>query len=149
MDKWKQEIPWIAVDPGVPVIPVVMGCGTKPVMCLGTGRGGYTMKVMTQNDGVMTTKATNWRVNLEDPLGFMFALRWLHEQYKNDCSWDPLFSGRMDIARGEASAADILHLASEMKKSIKSKEGSNGQDNNRIAKGRKGSAVEVHAKPVG
>ena len=111
---WKEKIPFIAVEPGVPVIPVVAGCGKKPLICLGTGRGGKTMKVLTEKDGPLTTKATNWRVDLDNPIGFMYALSWLYGERAGDCYWQPLFSGRVDVIRGDYSEADMSHLVSEM-----------------------------------
>ena len=70
---WKDTIPFIPVEAGVPVFPVVAGCGNKTVICIGLGRGGQNVKVMTARDGPLTTKSTNWRVDLENPLGFMYA----------------------------------------------------------------------------
>jgi hypothetical protein len=112
---WKEKIPFIAVEPGVPVIPVVAGCGKKPLICLGTGRGGKTMKVLTEKDGPLTTKATNWRVDLDNPIGFMYALSWLYGERSGDCYWQPLFSGRVDVIRGDYSKADINSLVKEMR----------------------------------
>ena len=115
MSSWQEVIPSIPVVPGVPVIPVVAGCGTKSVSVLGTGRGGRTLKVMTKKDGPLTTKADNWRVDLDNPLGFMYALMWLYNEYASDCYWEPLFSGRIDIMRGDYSNADISQLARAMR----------------------------------
>ena len=113
---WKDTIPFIPVEAGVPVIPVVAGCGNRPLICIGLGRGGQNVKVMTKGDGPLTTKATNWRVDLDNPLGFMYALMWLYGQYAGDCYWEPLFGGRVDVMRGDYSDADMVELASAMKK---------------------------------
>ena len=40
MSKWKEVIPFIPTEAGVPVVPVVAGCGKNPLISLGTGRGG-------------------------------------------------------------------------------------------------------------
>ena len=115
MVSWKEVIPVIPVAPGVPVVPVVAGCGHKPVVCLGVGRGGQHVKVLTEKDGPMTTKATNWRVDLDNPLGFMHALMWLYGEYAGDCYWKPLFEGRIDVMRGDYDDADIAKLARAMR----------------------------------
>lgn len=115
MSNWKEVIPVVPMVPGVPVVPVVAGCGDKPLVCLGTGRGGQHVKVMTKKDGPMTTKATNWRVDLDNPLGFMYALMWLYGQYAGDCYWEPLFGGRVDVMRGDYDDADISKLACAMR----------------------------------
>ena len=111
---WKDTIPFIPVEAGVPVFPVVAGCGNKTVICIGLGRGGQNVKVMTARDGPLTTKSTNWRVDLENPLGFMYALMWLYGEYAGDCYWEPLFGGRMDVMRGDYSEADMSQLVREM-----------------------------------
>jgi len=115
MSSWEKVIPSIPLVPGVPVIPVVAGCGTKSVPVLGSGRGGHTIKVMTEKDGPLTTKATNWRVDLNNPLGFMYALMWLYNEYANDCYWPPLFDGRVDVMRGDYNDRDISKLAHAMR----------------------------------
>lgn len=121
MSNWQKLIPSIPLVPGVPVIPVVAGCGTKPVLVLGAGRGGYTVKVMTDKDGPLTTKASNWRVDLNNPLGFMHALMWLYGEHASDCYWKPLFGGRVDVMRGEYDEKDISKLARAMRKTAKEK----------------------------
>ena len=121
MSSWEKVIPSIPVVPGVPVIPVVAGCGTKSVIVLGTGRGGYTVKVLTEKDGPLTTKATNWRVDLNKPLGFMYALMWLYGEYAGDCYWKPLFGGRVDVIRGDYDNKDISKLARAMRKAATKK----------------------------
>ena len=115
MSSWDKVIPSIPLVPGVPVIPVVAGCGTKSVPVLGSGRGGHTVKVMTEKDGPLTTKSTNWRVDLDNPLGFMYALMWLYNERTSNCHWPPLFEGRVDVMRGDYSEVDILTLASAMR----------------------------------
>jgi hypothetical protein len=63
----------------------------------------------------MTTKATNWRVDLDNPLGFMHALMWLYGEYAGDGYWKPLFEGRIDVMRGDYDDADIAKLARAMR----------------------------------
>ena len=124
---WKDTIPFIPVEAGVPVIPVVAGCGNKPVVCIGIARGGQNIKVMTKKDGPLTTKATNWRVNLESPLGFMYALMWLYREHASNCYWEPLFGGRVDVMRGDYGGADMGELASAMKKITDKRDGIGNQ----------------------
>jgi hypothetical protein len=121
MYNWKEEIPFIELARGVPVVPVVPGNGRDPQVCLGVGRGGSNAKVTTKSDGPLTTKATNWRADLDDPMGFMYALMWLYGQYAGDGHWKPLFEGRVDVMRGDYSDADIAELVREMKKAVKVK----------------------------
>tara|TARA_R100001086_G_scaffold75575_2_gene36594 strand:- start:7861 stop:8235 length:375 start_codon:yes stop_codon:yes gene_type:complete len=122
MSNWQKVIPFIPIEPGVPVIPVVAGCGDKSVIALGSGRGGYTITVMTPKDGPMTTKGTNWRVDLDNPLGFMYALMWLYGECSSDCYWKPLFDGRVDVMCGDYNDKDISKLARAMRKAAKNME---------------------------
>ena len=59
------------------------------------------MKVLTEKDGPLTTTATTWRVDLNNPIGVMYALSWLYNQYLGDLGWAPMFEGRKVVMRGE------------------------------------------------
>jgi hypothetical protein len=89
MSEWSREIPYIDLSESV---PVVMVSDAKPgaivgryiVTSLETGRpwgeGIWVVDRSTQPDAPRRWNKATLRVDLEDPQGFAFALRWLEMQ---------------------------------------------------------------------
>lgn len=50
-------------------------------------------------------------IDLGHPLGFASAMQWVYRRFAHDGYWNPLFAGRMDIARGESDERDRGTLA--------------------------------------
>ena len=89
MSEWSREIPYIDLSESV---PVVMVSDAKPGAIVGRyivtsletdrpwGEGIWVVDRSTQPDAPRRWSKATLRVDLEDPQGFAFALRWLEMQ---------------------------------------------------------------------
>ena len=89
MSEWSREIPYIDL---VESVPVVMVSDAKPGAIVGRyivtsletdrswGEGIWVVDRSTQPDAPRRWNKATLRVDLEDPQGFAFALRWLEMQ---------------------------------------------------------------------
>ena len=115
MTDWLNIIPSIDLEEGVPIVPIVRGWGNGPFIFIQTGRGS-TINFRTPKDGIQGGRPSDFRVNLNTPEGFEYALKWTTRN--SGTPKTPRHKARKDVIQrhrnGDTTDSDRVFLAETM-----------------------------------
>jgi hypothetical protein len=115
MQSWLNIIPSIDLEKGTPIVPVVRGWGSGPFLFVRMGRGS-NVNFSTPRDGIQGARPSDFRIDLNSPEGFDYALKWTIEnsgtpKTPKHKAWEEVFDRHRT---GKTTNNDRLFLAETM-----------------------------------